>query len=237
LTPLSHQGYKGLVENQVLLVEDDPAITQGLTYLLESDGFTVRACSNPAQAYQALDEHSFILTILDINLPGGTGYQVCREIRRRGNLPVIFLSAMDAEMNVVMGLELGADDYIIKPFRSRELLSRVHSVLRRHKHGAEGRSIRFGDLEIDTAQAKIHRAGQEILLSALEYKLLLVFAGHPGRVYTRAQLLEALWDEAGGFFNDNTLSVYVKRLREKIERDPQNPELIQTVRGMGYKGG
>ena len=167
-------------------------------------------------------------------LPDGSGYDVCRALRARGETPVIFLTACDDEVNVVMGLEMGADDYVTKPFRVRELMARIKNVLRR-RGSTDTEAIRLGDVRIYPAQARVMRGGQEILLTALEYRLLLTLASNEGQTLTRGQLLESIWDAAGDFVNDNTLTVYIKRLREKLEDDPQNPRLIQTVRGLGYR--
>jgi DNA-binding response OmpR family regulator len=151
---------------------------------------------------------------------------------------VIFLTVNDDEANVVMGLDMGADDYIAKPFRLRELISRIHSVFRRYRKDGESKHlISISDLLIHTSQAKVYKNKEEVILTALEYRLLLTLVNYEGQVLTRNQLLEGLWDIAGDFVNDNTLSVYIKRLREKIETDPQNPSIIKTIRGLGYKAG
>ena len=167
-------------------------------------------------------------------LPDGSGYDVCRALRANRETPVIFLTACDDEVNVVMGLEMGADDYVTKPFRIRELMARIKNVLRRRGR-PDTEAIRLGNIWIYPAQARVMRAEQEVFLTALEYRLLLTFASNEGQTLTRGQLLESIWDAAGDFVNDNTLTVYIKRLREKLEDDPQKPQLIQTVRGLGYR--
>ena len=223
---------------RILLVEDDKTIAMGLEYTLKQEGYGVVICHTAAQAKQALSGASFDLALLDISLPDGSGYDICRAIRTQGNTPVLFLTACDEEVSVVMGLDMGADDYITKPFRVRELLSRLRTVLRRAESGGESRDeLRLGPVSVNTRQAKVTRDGAEVLLSALEYRLLLTLAAHPGQVLTRAQLLEGIWDIGGEFVTDNTLSVYIKRLREKLGDDAQNPKLIQTVRGIGYRAG
>jgi DNA-binding response OmpR family regulator len=185
-----------------------------------------------------LQQGPFDLILLDVSLPDGSGFDLCRLIRKRSDTPVIFLTARDEEVHVVMGLDMGADDYVTKPFRVRELISRIKSVMRRYeKQPAHRTEIRLGDVVIDTAQARVFKQGEEILLTSLEYRLLLTLANHPGQVLSRKQILEHIWDVAGDFVNDNTLSVYIKRLREKIEDDPHHPKLIHTVRGLGYKAG
>ena len=222
----------------VLLVEDDKTIVMGLEYSLTQEGYAVVVCYNAAQALKAVDESLFDIALLDLSLPDGSGYDICRRIKARGDKPVIFLTACDDEVNVVMGLDMGADDYITKPFRIRELMSRLRNVLRRaDKAGDKSDELTLGDIAINTKQARVWKSGTEVLLTALEYRLLLTLAVHPGQVLSRSQLLEGIWDIAGDFVSDNTLTVYIKRLREKIENDPQNPILIQTVRGLGYKAG
>lgn len=223
---------------QILLVEDDKTIVMGLEYTLRQEGYGVTACYNAAQARKALAEPRFDLVLLDLSLPDGSGYDLCKAIRAQGDIPVVFLTACDEEVNIVMGLDMGADDYITKPFRIRELLSRLRTVLRRAEGKGENRDeLSLGNITINTRQAKVTKDGAEVLLTALEYRLLLTLAAHPGQVLTRSQLLEGIWDIAGDFVTDNTLSVYIKRLREKIEDDPQSPKLIHTVRGLGYKAG
>ncbi len=220
----------------VLLVEDDKTIVMGLEYSLRQEGYGVVTAYNAAQAKIAL-QNPFDLAILDLSLPDGSGYDICRQIKALGDKPVVFLTACDDEVNVVMGLDMGADDYITKPFRIRELMSRLRTVLRRADKPAENADeISLAGLRINTKQAKVSKNGEDIPLSALEYRLLLTLAAYPGQVLTRAQLL-SIWDVAGEFVNDNTLTVYIKRLREKIEDDPQNPRIIQTVRGLGYRAG
>lgn len=218
----------------ILMLEDDPAITQGLRYSLESEGYTVTHCATVARALEAVGAGRFDLCLLDLTLPDGSGYDVCEAIKAKDDTPVIFLTAFDDEVNVVMGLELGADDYISKPFRLRELMARIKTVLRRSK-GAATEEIRISGLTVRMKEGKVLKNGQEVILTALEYKLLLTFLQNRGRVLSRNMLLESIWDVAGDFVSDNTLSVYIKRLREKIEDDPVEPQIIKTVRGMGYK--
>ncbi len=173
------------------------------------------------------------LVLLDISLPDGNGYAVCKAVKSEYGTPVIFLTASGDEYSTVTGFDLGADDYISKPFRPRELVSRIKNVLR--LTGGAGSVIRLGDVTVDTVKGTAEKNGRDLYLSALEYRLLLVFLNNRGAVLSRTRLLEAIWDAAGDFVNDNTLTVYIKRLRDKIEDDPQNPRLIKTVRGMGYR--
>lgn len=220
---------------KILLVEDDQAIAAGLEYSLTQEGYELLICQNKQKALQVLKETTFDLLLLDITLPDGTGYEICRFIKSKQDTPVIFLTACDDEVNVVMGLDMGADDYITKPFRIRELLSRIKSVLRRYIKEEQQEGIHtIGDIEIQTKQARVFKAGNEITLTALEYRLLLVFSNHLNQVLTRDQLLEGIWDVGGNFVNDNTLTVYIKRLREKLDT-PGKETFIQTVRGIGYR--
>ncbi|MBH5319406.1 response regulator transcription factor [Paenibacillus sp. GSMTC-2017] len=225
---------------KILLVEDDKTIASGLEYSLQQDRFSTVLCHDIATAKIVLDEDidQFVLCLFDLSLPDGSGYDLCKIVKARRDIPVIFLTAIDDEVNVVMGLDMGADDYITKPFRIRELLSRIRSVLRRYQKPSQTKTIvDIGDVRIHTLEGKVHKKGAEIQLTALEYRLLLIFSNHIGQVLSRSQLLEQIWDVAGDFVNDNTLTVYIKRLREKLEDDPGHPTLIKTVRGLGYKVG
>lgn len=221
----------------ILLVEDDKSIVTNLTEFLQKEGFFITAVDGQGKALALLEESAseFDLILLDVSLAEGNGFAVCRAAKSTTNLPVIFLTASGDEYSVVTGLDLGADDYISKPFRPRELVSRIHNILRRY--GKANTLMEYKNLSVDVVKATVRKDGQEIMLSALEYRLLLYFLSNQGIVLSRARLLEALWDIAGEFVNDNTLTVYIKRLREKIEEDPQNPLLIKTVRGLGYKMG
>ncbi|WP_214756280.1 response regulator transcription factor [Exiguobacterium sp. s157] len=221
----------------ILIVEDDRTIASGLQYSLEQEQFTTTLCQNVADATRLIEQqlHTIDLCLFDLSLPDGSGYDLCRLVKQKQDIPVIFLTAFDDEVNVVMGLDMGADDYITKPFRVRELISRIHSVLRRYNKQASSPILTIGSVEINTQDAKVTKDGSEILLTALEYRLLLIFGRHTGQVLSRAQLLDQIWDMGGDFVNDNTLTVYIKRLREKLEDDPQRPTLIKTVRGIGYK--
>ena len=224
------------MNERVLLVEDDPAIVSNLTEFLQKEGFFVANADGQTQALKRLEEQAFDLVLLDVSLKDGNGFGVCTAIKGSWNLPVIFLTASGDEYSVVTGLDLGADDYIAKPFRPRELISRMKSVLRRYS-GSLQPLLEYETLCVDTARALVSKNGQEILLSALEYRLLLYFFTHRGLVLSREKLLMEIWDAAGEFVNDNTLTVYIKRIREKIEDDPANPSIIKTVRGLGYKLG
>ena len=219
---------------KLFVLEDDAAIGMGLSYSLKNEGYDVTVAKNVKSAYEILNKETFSLYILDLTLQDGSGYDVCREIKKSGDFPVIFLTAYDDEVNVVMGLELGADDYISKPFRVKELLARIKSVLRRYSKDSPDGVVSVGSIKVNTNEAKVYKNGAEIILTAMEYKLLLIFINNRGKVLSRQRLLEDIWDVAGDFVNDNTLTVYIKRLRDKIEEDPAKPQIIKTVRGLGY---
>ncbi len=234
---------------KVFLLEDDDAISMGLKYSLEKEGYEVTSAVSCAEARKQWRNGCYDICILDINLPDGNGYDICKFIKEQEDVPVIFLTASDAEVNVVMGLEMGADDYICKPFRINELMARIRTVLRRSGKreagsAAEDTSVEtLGNIKIYTGEAKVtiedRETGEEtgVELTALEYRLLLIFCSNKGVVLSRNQLLQDLWDVGGDFVNDNTLTVYIKRLRDKIEKDPANPQIIRTVRGIGYIAG
>jgi DNA-binding response OmpR family regulator len=220
---------------RIFLVEDDKAIAKNLILLLRAEGFTVTHAPTRGDALAALAGNKFDLALIDISLPDGNGFSICTEIKAKQDLPVIFLTASGDEASVVTGLNMGADDYITKPFRPRELIARIGTALR--KSGRSGPDFEIHGLHVDTASGVVKKNGNEVFLSALEYRLLLVFIGSPKSIITRARLLDELWDAAGEFVNDNTLTVYIKRLREKIEDDPASPQIILTVRGTGYRLG
>ncbi len=217
---------------KLLIVEDDPTLIRTLSAFLMDEGFSVKTVTGQNEASRAMAQESFDLALVDISLAQGNGFGVCAEAKAKG-IPVIFLTASGDEHSVVTGLDMGADDYISKPFRPRELVSRIKSVLRRI--GKRQSIVTIGELRIDTDKALVSKKGQDLYLSALEYRLLLVFFNHRGQVLSRTKLLEEIWDSAGDFVGDNTLTVYIKRLREKVEDDPQNPAYIKTVRGLGYR--
>ena len=222
----------------ILFVEDDATIAMGVEYSLKQDGFKVSLASRLEEARDLLKRNAFDLVLLDLGLPDGSGYELCKEVRAAGDTPIIILSARDEESSIVLGLDLGADDYITKPFRLRELISRMKAVLRRRGPVEAGdHTLACGDVTVFTQQAKAYKNGREVLLTALEYRLLLTLFLNQGRVLTRSQILGSIWDVDEDFVNDNTLTVYIKRLREKLEDDPQNPALIKTVRGLGYQVG
>ena len=222
-----------MLETKVLLIEDDPTIVENLSAFLKDEGFEVISSDGQRKAMELLEADRPKLILLDVTLAEGNGYSTCTAIKAKYDIPGIFLTALGDEFSVVTGLDMGADDYISKPFRPRELVSRMRSVLRRA--GKSGGVVHAGDLKVDTEKGVVSRQGEEIFLSALEYRLFLVFLNNRSKILSRGQLLEEIWDVVGEYVNDNTLTVYIKRLRDKIERDPQNPEIIKTVRGLGYR--
>lgn len=218
---------------KILLVEDDRTIVGNLTDYLQSEGFYVLSVSGQTAALELLSEEKADLVLLDVSLAEGNGFSAWSAIKKDYNLPVIFLTASGDEYSTVTGFDLGADDYIPKPFRPRELVSRIKNVLR--LTGSTGKTVKLGDVTVDTEKGTAQKNGRDVFLSALEYRLLLVFINNRGAVLSRSQLIDSIWDIAGEFVNDNTLTVYIKRLREKIEDDPADPQIIKTVRGLGYK--
>ncbi len=216
---------------KIMLVEDNETIILGLEYLLSREGYQVVTAKDRKQALAGLEQGGLDLVVLDIALPDGSGFDVCREVREQGHTPVIFLTAMDEERYVVKGLDMGADDYIVKPFRNRELVSRIRSVLRRNGKGST--VLRCGEISLDTETGLVRKGDKNIVLTKLEYKILSVMMQYPGRLFTRDEILANIWDISGSFVNDNTLSVTMKRIREKIE--DTDGSIIRTVRGMGYR--
>ena len=221
---------------RMLLVEDDAAIVASLMDLLRSEGYETRCADGQDAAVELLRSERFDLALVDVALAQGNGFAVCAAAKACDPAPaVIFLTASDDEFSTVAGLDMGADDYIAKPFRARELISRIRGALRRTSSASNVLTV--GDVRLDVASAAVTKDGREVFLSALEYRLLLYFLQHKGKLVTRENLRDAIWDSAGEYVSDNALNVYVKRLREKVETDPAEPELIVTVRGLGYKVG
>lgn len=218
--------------NRILLVEDDKSIVESLSAFLVSEGFTVDTANGQKKAVGLIEEYMYDILLVDISLADGNGFAVCMAAKEKG-YPVIFLTASGDEYSVVAGLDMGADDYIAKPFRPRELVSRIKSVQRRY--AGLGSIALSKNVNIYTDRGVVVKDGKEVLLSALEYRLLLVFVNNRGNVMSRNRLLEEIWDVAGDFVNDNTLTVYIKRLREKIEENPSDPQIIKTIRGLGYR--
>lgn len=220
--------------NKILLVEDDSSLIDGLEYFLKKNDFLVTTARTTAEALAQLTfPISFDLLILDVTLPDGTGFSICEKVRAKDSqIPILFLTASDEEVNVIRGLDCGGDDYVTKPFKIGELCSRIHALLRRSKPAS---SLTFGSLSIDTAANRVSVEGRTIDLTKAEYRLLCLLVQNTGIVVTRERILDELWDHTGNFVDDNTLSVYIRRLREKLEPDPAHPRYLITVRGFGYK--
>ena len=218
---------------RILLVEDDETIVSTLKDFLYSEGFVSDSTDSQSEAVALLEKNEYDIALLDVSLKEGNGFSLCSAIKSTKELPVIFLTASGDEFSVVTGLDLGADDYIAKPFRPRELVSRINSVLRRC--GKRQRYYDIDNVRVDLEKGVVYKNNADVYLSALEYRLFLAFINSGGKILSRSRLLEEIWDVAGDFVNDNTLTVYIKRLRDKIEDDPANPKLIVTIRGMGYR--
>lgn len=228
-------------KSRILLLEDDISLAEGLCYSLQKNGYTVETAESVQEAKALLLRKQYDLLLLDVTLPDGTGFQVCEAVRGQGNqVPIIFLTASDEEMNVIRGLDSGGDDYIGKPFKLGELLSRVRALLRRagiareETHQGKETYISCGDIQIDLAGSRVFLRGEKLELTQIEYRLLCLLVRAGGRVVTREIIFEELWDGSGNFVDDNTLSVYIRRLREKVEKDPSRPEHLITARGFGY---
>lgn len=224
---------------KILFVEDDLPLALGVEYTLKQEGFDVVHAKSLNEAREQYKNNEFNIILLDVMLPDGTGYELCKEIRENSEIPIIFMTACDEEGNIVMGLDMGGDDYVTKPIRVKELVSRINAVLRRKrvetKKEENSNRIISGDIDVELLKYKVHKKGQAMDLTAIEYKLLLLLIKNSGNVLERNLLLERLWDTDGNFVDGNALTVYIKRLREKVEDDIKNPIYIETVRGIGYR--
>lgn len=224
---------------RILLLEDDESLIDGLKYTLEKNGFSPDIARTTAQARSLLEgDISYDLLLLDVTLPDGTGFDICTWVRSKDRrIPIIFLTASDEEINIVRGLDSGGDDYITKPFKLGELLSRIRALLRRAGLSAQDKTpvIRCGDLFIDLIQSRASLKNEILELTTAEYRLLSLLVRNANRVVSRSRILDELWDSGGSFVDDNTLSVYIRRLREKVETDPSHPVHLSTVRGFGYQ--
>ncbi len=232
--------FLGEMMKKILIVEDDDAIGMGLKYYLEGEDFEVILAGTGEKAILELNNNDDIkLILLDINLPDISGFDLFKKIKEMRKVSIIFLTANDLEVSIVRGLDMGADDYITKPFKARELTSRINAVLRRNNtdNYDNANIIKIGNVSIDINQAKVMKNDKQVFLTALEYKILLLLVLNPNIVFTREKILADIWDVAEEYVNDNTLTVYIKRIREKIEDDPSNPKIIMTIRGIGYKIG
>ncbi|NLJ99234.1 MAG: response regulator transcription factor [Tissierellia bacterium] len=223
-----------MIKIQVLLVEDDTTLAMGIEYSLKNEGYDVDIAGTLSKGKDLINNKDYDLILLDIMLPDGSGFELCEYIRKHRLTPIIFLTAQDEEVNIVMGLDIGGDDYITKPFRIRELISRIKAVLRRTSNNIQRSILVSGEIRLKVLESKVYVKGELIQLTPSEYKLLTFLMNHPYQALSRAKILENLWDIHGDFVDDNSLSVYIRRLREKIEEDPSNPQYIKTVRGIGY---
>ncbi|MBC8591032.1 response regulator transcription factor [Wansuia hejianensis] len=219
---------------KVLLVEDDTTLSMGIQYSLEKEGYTVDIGRDFAMGRDMVNNNEYDLIILDVGLPDGNGFDLCRYIRKDQMTPIIFLTAQDEEVNVVMGLDIGGDDYITKPFRINELISRIKAVLRRYGNISRTDILISKDIKVCLLESKVYIKDELVFLTPSEYKLLNILMNHPHQVLPRTKILESLWDVDGDFVDDNSLSVYIRRLREKIEEDSSKPTYVKTVRGIGY---
>lgn len=221
---------------RILLLEDDEALALGIQFTLQDEGYEVIHVGTVTECKQVDQLDTFDVAILDVKLPDGSGYDACRYIKQNSKMPIIFLTALDDEVNIVLGLELGADDYISKPFRVRELIARIKAVLRRYSNKVDDTTVlKSGDITLDLFKALLRKEDKEVQLTTQEYRLLLIFLNHPEIILSRDFLMEKLLAGQVNFIDDNTLAVYIKRLREKVEDDPSVPTYIVTQRGMGYR--
>lgn len=224
--------------SKILLLEDDISLLDGLNYSLKKNGFEVESARTVKEGLDLFSKNgvSYDLLLLDVTLPDGTGFDICEKIRKQGNtVPIIFLTAADEEVNIVRGLDCGGDDYITKPFKLGELCSRIRALLRRTGAVCENTLLECGDISIDLFGSRVLLQGKPLDLTGAEYRLICLLVRNAGRTVTRDTILNELWANAGDFVDDNTLSVYMRRLREKIERNPSQPEHLITVRGFGYQ--
>jgi DNA-binding response OmpR family regulator len=223
---------------RILLVEDDESLHRGIQFTLQQEGFTVFSAYNLEGTRALLRDNEIHLLLLDVQLPDGNGFDFCAEVRRDRDTPIIFLTASDQEFDIVRGLDLGGDDYITKPFRLREFLSRVHAVLRRRApilREEDRNLLTAGTLILNTGEMRLEKEGQEVPLSMTEFRLLSLFMTHPRFVLSKDQIIQQVWPDGTEVLDDNTVAVNIRRLREKIEDEPQNPQLLVTVRGAGYR--
>lgn len=221
---------------KILMIEDDEAIRTGLKYYLEQENFEVIETDNGKDSLKILIDEDISICLLDVNLPDINGFDLFKKLKEIKDIPIIFLTANDLETSIVMGLDMGADDYVTKPFRARELISRIHNALRKKRQGTTN-IIHFKNITVDLNGARVLKDNKDVFLTALEYKIVLTFFLNPNVIFTREKILADIWDVNEEYVNDNTLTVYIKRIREKLEKDPTNPEIIVTVRGIGYKLG
>lgn len=218
------------MRNKILLVEDNEMIVKGLVYSLSKEGFETNIAYNAQEAESKIESNVYDIIILDVMLPDGNGFELCKHIKENKDIPIIFLTAKDDEKDVVNGFNLGADDYVIKPFRTMELISRIYNVLRRYNK--DKNVIEIGQVRIDLEANRVYVDNKKVEFTALEYKILVLLYTNAGKTVTREKILDKIWDVAGNFVNDNTLTVYVKRIRDKLGKS----DVIKTIKGIGYRG-
>lgn len=222
--------------NSILLVEDDLSLIDGFKFFLRKNGFNVDIARTVNEAFSMINNQNYDLLILDLTLPDGNGFEICKKVRQSSTIPIIYLTASDEEVNVVMGLDIGGDDYITKPFKLNELVSRINALLRRAKlSGPDQIELQSNGITVKLQESRVWKDNHEIELTTAEYRLLCLLIQNPNIVLTRDVILDRLWDGNGSFVDDNTLSVYVRRLRSKIEDSPENPTYLLTIRRLGYK--
>lgn len=219
---------------KILLLEDDTTLASGIKYFLNRENYYVDIANSCKEAMDLIDKTEYDLYLLDVMLPDGNGFEICQEIRKNKITPIIFLTAQDDEENIVRGLDIGGDDYIGKPFRTKELLSRIKAIMRRSNKSSRKETVISGDIKVNLLESKVYKGEQILWLTPSEYKLLLIFINNFNQALSRKKILEELWDIDGELIDDNSLSVYIRRLRGKIEEETSNPKYIKTVRGVGY---
>jgi DNA-binding response OmpR family regulator len=227
-------------KEKILVVEDNVALASGLKFAFTREGWEVSIANNLSEAKKTFKDEMIDLILLDVMLPDGSGLDFCREVRSVSSVPIIFLTAKDEELDIIQGLEIGGDDYITKPFRVGELTTRIKVALRRiNKNQTQIDNtksvLKTGNLTIDILDGKIKNGETDILVTPIEFKLIKMFVQNPLQILTRNQILEKLWDIDGDYVDEKTLTVHIRRLREKIEEEPSNPKYIVTIRGVGYK--
>lgn len=221
---------------RILLVEDDLSLIEGLKFTLTKRGYGVTSARTVKEALARFDQSAYHLVLLDLALPDGSGFDVCRAIRQRADTPIIFLTASDEEVNIVMGLDIGGDDYVAKPFRLNELLSRIQAALRRAgSDGETGTELSANGITVKLREGRVFKNGAELPLTSAEYRLLCFFMQNPQAILSKEQIMQRLWDDHENYIDHNTLAVYISRLRDKIEDHPKQPAFLTTIRGMGYR--
>lgn len=222
--------------SKILLLEDDLSLVNGLTFAFQKQGYELDVAQTIVEANTLWADGKYDLLVLDVSLPDGTGFEFCKKVRQVSKVPIIFLTASDEEMNIIMGLDIGGDDYITKPFKLGVLVSRINALLRRTKDfGSVGTELQSNGIKVLLLQGQAFKNGELLDLTAAEYKLLCLFMKNPNMVLTKEQILDKLWDCEGNYIDSSTLTVYMRRLRMKIEDNPSEPQMLLTVRRMGYK--